>query len=241
MSKLNDSWTVQPHGPIEPVDEGLLSVAGEITMPLGNFPRRMTVVGLSGGRTAIWSAIPLNEPAMREIEALGAPSFLIVPGIAHRLDIRPWKQRYPQAKIVCPAGAAEAVAEAVPVDAINDIFGDPTVRFETVNGVGGKEAALHVRRAGGVSLLLNDILANVAHPHGLGAKVMARVMGFGVDEPSMPWVGKRMFVEDKAALAADFRRWADEPALARIIVSHGDVIDEDPKGVLLRIAGELEN
>lgn len=239
MSTLNDQWTVQPHGPIEHIDEGLLSVAGEITMPLGNFPRRMTVIGLSGGRTAIWSAIPLREPEMQKIEELGTPAFLIVPGIAHRLDLKPWKQRYPQAKVVCPFGAADAVREAVPVDATDEIFHDPSVRFEAVPGTGGKEAVLHVFRTGRVSLLLNDILANVAHPHGLGAKVMAWVMGFGVDEPRMPWVGKRMFVEDKAALAAAFRDWGEQPDLKHIVVSHGDVIRDDPRGVLTRIAGQL--
>ena len=73
MAKFNDKWKVGPHGPIERLDDGLLTVAGEIRMPLGNFPRRMTVVGLSGGRTAIWSAIPLREPEMAEIEALPRP------------------------------------------------------------------------------------------------------------------------------------------------------------------------
>jgi hypothetical protein len=52
----------------------LLTVAGEIEMPLGNFPGRMTVIGLSDQRTAIWSVIPLAEPQMQEIETLGAPT-----------------------------------------------------------------------------------------------------------------------------------------------------------------------
>ena len=58
----------------------------------------MTVVGLTGRRTAIWSAIPLAEPEMLQIEALGVPAFLIVPGTGHRLDIKPWKLRYPGRK-----------------------------------------------------------------------------------------------------------------------------------------------
>lgn len=241
MAKINDRWIVQPHGPIERIDNALLSVAGEIRMPLGRFPRRMTVIGLRGRRTAIWSAIPLAEPAMAEIEALGEPSFLIVPGIAHRLDLRAWKLRYPAAQVICPPGAVEAVTEAMPVDATTgDGFDEPSVRFEAVPGVGGREAALIVCRAGRATLLLNDILANVRRPQGLGAHVMARLMGFGVSRPQMPWVGRRMFVEDRQALAAAFRAWADEPHLARIIVSHGDVIERDPKDVLRRVADELE-
>jgi hypothetical protein len=208
-------------------------------MPLGNFPRRMTVVALSNHRAAVWSAIPLREPDMRRIEAVGDPAFLIVPGIAHRLDIKPWKQRYPQAKIVCPPGARHAVEQILPVDATSDVLDDPSARLETVPGVGAKEAALLVRRGGRVSLILNDVLANVRHPNGIGAHIMARLLGFGVARPKVPWLSRRMFVDDSKALAAAFRKWADDPALTRIVVSHGDVIDRAPRDVLARVAADL--
>jgi hypothetical protein len=239
MAKFNTEWTVGPHGDLEQLDKGLLTVAGEIVMPLGRFPRRMTVVALSGGRVAIWSAIPLREPEMARIEAMGEVAFLIVPGIGHRLDVLPWKHRYPRARVICSPGAVKAVEEAVPVDATRDIFDDPSVRFETPAGVAGMESALLVKREGGTTLMLNDILANVRHPHGIGANIMARLFGFGVSRPRMPWVGKRMFVKDARALASDFRRWAGLPDLRRIVVSHGDVIDGDARAVLERVAGEL--
>src|SRR5688572_11387055 len=76
MAKVNEQWTVGPHGPLERIDEGLLSVAGEIVMPLGRFPRRMTIAALSGGRLAVWSPIPLREPEMAELERLGTIAFL---------------------------------------------------------------------------------------------------------------------------------------------------------------------
>ena len=40
-------------------------------MPLGCFPRRMNVVALAGGGTAIYSAIALDAPEMARIEATG--------------------------------------------------------------------------------------------------------------------------------------------------------------------------
>jgi hypothetical protein len=240
MPRVNDEWIVGPHGPLETLDEGLLTAAAEIRMPLGNFPRRMTVVGLRGGRTAIWSAVPLAEPQMREIEALGEPAFLIVPGIGHRLDVKAWKKRYPKARVVCPAGAQAAVEEVTHVDATGDVLDDPEVGFEAVPGVGEREAALIVRRSGGTTLVVNDILANVRHPHRIGAHIMARLLGFGVRRPQMPWVGRRMFVKDGQALATGLRRWAADPDLVRIVVSHGDVIVERPAGVLEAVAAELD-
>jgi hypothetical protein len=40
LAKLHDQWTVLPHGPLREIDYSLLTVVGQIPMPLGNFPRR---------------------------------------------------------------------------------------------------------------------------------------------------------------------------------------------------------
>jgi hypothetical protein len=111
--------------------------------------------------------------------------------------------------------------------------------LQTLPGVGERESALIVRRSAGTTLLLNDVLANVRHPRGLGAHVMARLLGFGVRRPRMPRIGKRMFVTDASALAQGLRTLADLPRLERIVVSHGDVTTEAPAAVLRRVADEL--
>src|SRR5215207_9126167 len=117
MAKLHDEWTVLPHGPLEEIEPGLLTVVGQIPMPLGNFPRRMTIVGLPRKRTAIYSPFPLDGHVMKRIEDLGAPAFLIVPNASHRLDIRPFHRRYPKAKVITAPGARPKVEEAVLVSA----------------------------------------------------------------------------------------------------------------------------
>jgi len=241
MSKILDRWEVMPHGVLEQIDDGLLTIAGDVPMPLGNFPRRMTVVGLTGHRTAIFSAIALDRPEMERIEALGTPSVLIVPGDAHRLDARIWKQRYPAIKVLAPPGAEERVEEAVAVDSTHDIIGDPSVDYIIVAGVEEHEAALMVRRASGSTLIVNDIIGNVAHPHGIGAHVMARLFGFGVSAPQIPRPVKRKIIRDPKALATQFREWAAEATLKRIIVSHGDPIEKDVKSVLIALAETLED
>ena len=134
------------------VDDRIVTVEGEIPMPLGNFPRRMTVVGLSRNRSVIFSAIAVDEAAMREVEAVGKPAFLIVPNGHHRLDAAAWKKRYPKIKVLCPPGAKDKVGEAVPVDSTDDILGEKDVDFVIVAGTGGAEAALVVRRERGTTL-----------------------------------------------------------------------------------------
>lgn len=239
VSKFNTEWTVGPHGRLETLGDGILSVAGEIVMPLGRFPRRMTLVRLADGGVVVWSAIALNEPEMEQIEAFGSLRYLVVPNPGHRLDAHIWQQRYPGLTVVTPAGALGLVSEAVHVDDALGDFGDPDVSFVTVAGTDAAESALIVRRPDETTLITNDIIGHVTHPHGLGAQVMARLFDYGVDEPAIPRTIRR-FIKDQGALAAQLRAWADLPDLKRIIVSHVDPITEAPADVLRRLAGELE-
>jgi hypothetical protein len=240
MAKLHDDWTVFPHGPVERIDEGILSVEGEIRMPLGRFPRRMTVVALEGGETVVFSPVALHEPAMRDIESLGTPAFMVVPNGFHRLDARAWKKRYPAIRTVCPPGARKRVEEAVPVDATSDVFDDGSASFVIVEGTRKSESALIVRRPAGTTLVLNDVISNIRHPKGLGANIMARLFGFGVKRPQMAREVKWLLVKDKGAIAAQLRGWAEIPDLRRLIVSHGDIITARPAEVLKAVASTLD-
>jgi hypothetical protein len=237
MAKLHDDWLILPHGPLREVEPGLLTVVGQIPMPLGNFPRRMTIVGLPRKRTAIYSPFPLKEAAMKRIEELGAPAFLIVPNRSHRLDIRPFHQRYPRAKVITPAGARQRVLEAVPVSATDADLGGVTELIELA-GVDRMELAMLVRHQGSSTLITNDVIGNVGHPQGIGAWLMSRLMGFG-PKPRITRPAKRMLIKDRKALAAQFRDWAAIDGLKRIVPSHGDIIDQ-PKQVLLDLADSLE-
>ena len=240
MAKLHDEWTVFPHGPVERTDDGIFSVAGEIRMPLGRFPRRMTVVALTGGRTVVFSPVCLRERAMRDVESLGSPAFMVVPNGFHRLDARPWKTRYPEIIVICPPGARTRVEQAVPVDATTDVLADPDADFLIAGGMGEAEGALLVRREAGATLILNDLISNVRHPRGLGANIMARLFGFGVNGPQMAREVRWLFVKDRAALAAQLRRWAQIENLRRLIVSHGEIIGDQPRETLRDIALTLD-
>src|SRR5262245_6548858 len=116
MPKPFTSWKVLEHGTLTPVDDDILSVIGTIPMPIGNLKRRMTVVRLRDGRLVIYSAVALDEEQMNALERYGEPAFLIVPNSHHRLDIKPWKDRYPNLRVIAPEGAREKVEEIVHVD-----------------------------------------------------------------------------------------------------------------------------
>lgn len=238
MSKPLEKWTVLPHGLLLQVDAGILTVTGTLHMPLTNLPRRMTVVRLGDGRLVIYNGIALEESAMRQLESGGIPAFLIVPGDRHRHDAKIWKERYPAIQVLAPAGAVKKVAEVVEVTATEADFGDPEVSFLTVPGTGGHEAALMVRRARGSTLVLNDLIGNIRHESGFGGWLL-RMMGFAGDSPHIPGIVKAQVVSDRESLRQQLLAWAADPALRRILVSHGDPIDQDVPGTLRALARAL--
>lgn len=238
MTKPFTEWKVLPHGTLTPVDEDILTVVGDIPMPVGNLQRRMTVVRLRDRRLVIFSAVALDEDQMRALETFGEPAFLVVPNDHHRLDAKIWKDRYPAIQVIAPQGAREKVEKAVHVDATRAEFGDPDVALVTVPGTHEHEAALEVRRPDGTTLILNDIVGNIRDASGFGGWFL-RLMGFAGDEPHVPLPVKMAMVDNKAALAAQLRRWADLPSLKRILVSHGAAIEDDPRGALRKLAASL--
>ena len=54
-----------------------------------------------------------------------------------------------------------------------------------------------------------------------------------------PPVSQDEQVKDRAALRDQLERWSKLPKLKRVIISHGDIIGNDPAHVLERIAKEL--
>jgi hypothetical protein len=239
MAATNEHWTVLPHGKLTPIEDGILAVVGKIHMPLMDLPRRMTVVRLSDGRLVVWSAIALDETEMATFEAAGEPAFLVVPNDHHRLDAKAWKERYPQLQVVAPEGARDKVADAVPVGTTAPDFGDPDVEFMTVPGTRGQEAALSVRTSQGTTLVLNDLIGNIRHASGFGGWLL-RAMGFAGEEAHVPAPVKLMMIKDTDALRAQLLRWAGNESLVRIVVSHGDVIDDNPRVVLRELAASLK-
>jgi hypothetical protein len=231
-------WKVLPHGKLSEIDVGILTVTGDIRMPMMSLPRRMTVVRLNGSRLIVFSAIALNEDEMAKLEAYGRPAFLIVPSDKHRLDAKPWKNRYPAMQVIAPEGARAKVEDVVPVDTVAPQFDDPNVQFVTVPGTRGHEAALVVRTANGTTLVLNDLIGNIRSEPGSRSWLL-QLAGFAGKEAQIPRVVKMVMIKDANALRAQLMQWAEIGSLKRILVSHGSPIEENPRQTLRDLASSL--
>jgi hypothetical protein len=231
-------WKVLPHGKLSEIDENILTVTGEIHVPM-ELPRRMTVVRLNDSRLVVFSAIALDEGGMAWLEAYGRPAFLIVPSDKHRLDARIWKDRYPAMQVVAPEGARAKVETIVPVDTSAPDFGDSNVQFVAVPGTRGKEAALVARTPNGTTLVLNDLVGNIRNEAGVGGWLL-RMAGFAGKRAQIPRVVRMALIKDPNALRAQLLQWAEIESLKRILVSHGSPIEESPQQTLRELARSLE-
>ncbi len=239
MTQPFQKWKVLPHGKLSEIDHNLLTVVGEIHMPLMDLPRRMTVVRLSDSRLVVFSAIALDEDEMAALEAYGRPAYLIVPSDKHRLDAKIWKDRYPELRVVAPEGARAKVEEAVAVDTVAPSFDDPDLQFVTVAGTRGREAALVVRTPNGTTLVLNDVVGNIRNESGFGGWLL-HVAGFAGKEAQIPKVVKMAIIEDTNALRSQLLQWAEIESLERILVSHGSPIEENARETLRDLASSLQ-
>lgn len=238
MTRPFQDWKVLPHGKLSEIDENVLTVTGDIRMPMMSLPRRMTVVRVSGSRLIVFSAIALNEDEMTRLEAYGRPAFLVVPSDKHRLDAKPWKNRYPAMQVVAPEGARAKIEDVVPVDTIAPRFDDANVEFVAVPGTRGHEAALVVRTPNGTTLVLNDLVGNIRKEPGSRAWLL-QLAGFAGKEPQIPRVVKMVMIKDAGALRAQLMQWSEIESLKRILVSHGAPIDDNPRQILRNLAGSL--
>ncbi len=233
----NATWKVLPHRPIEKLTENLWRVEGDLEgMPL---KRVMTLVKRSNGELLVHNAIALEEPAMKEIDAWGKVSAVVVPNGFHRLDAGAYAERYPNALFYCPEGARKKVEQVVQVHGTYEDFpADAAISLETLDGLAKGEGVLTVKSSDGSTVVLNDAVFNMPHVDGFTGFVFRHVTRSS-GGPRVSRIGKLFLVKDKAAFRAHLERLAETPALTRVIVSHHQMITDHPADAIRAAAATV--
>jgi hypothetical protein len=226
MAACFTEWTVLPHDPIEKLTENFWCVQG--VMPDGKTTRKMSVIRMRDGSLLFHNAIALKEDAMQELEAFGKPAYIVVPGAFHRQDARIWKDRYPSAKVVAPAGAKKKVDAVAKVELdYRDAPRDDTVKLEYFDGCKEKEGYVEVHSETGTTLVINDVVCNLPKVGGLLGFFMAPT-----GQASVPRISRWMIVKERSAVGEHLDRLAGIPDLRRLVLSHGDNIVQNPNEAL---------
>jgi hypothetical protein len=232
MPKAFDKWQVFPHRPIEKLEPNLWRVEGDL--PDGNGTRVMTIVKKKNGELVIHNAIALEEDAMKEIDAFGDVTTIIVPSGYHRLDAKVFKERYPKAKFVAPEGAKKKVEQVVQVDGTYAGKIDDTITLTHLDGLKGAEGIMEIDSDGKKTLVFNDCINNLPKLGGVFGFMLAPT-----GMPAVPRITRWFMVKDMKAFRANLEKLAETKDLARVIVSHGKPLTDDPGGVLKTVAARL--
>ncbi|MFO0726842.1 MAG: hypothetical protein U1E65_23860 [Myxococcota bacterium] len=237
MPQFHREWTVLPHDPLERLAPSVWRVsAGLEGAPM---KRVMSVLKRADGQLVVHSGIALAPAQMQALEAEGPVGFILVPNGFHRLDAFAFKQRYPNAKVLCPAGSRKKVEAVVAVDgSYADFPPDPRVSLEHCEGTAEQEGLALVKDPGELTLVLNDLVFNMPHGAGLAGFIL-RHLTASSGGPKISRISRLFLVKDKAKVRGALERLAALPDLKRVIVSHHQVIDSDPAATLRRVAASL--
>lgn len=234
MPKFHDTWKVLPHGPIEKLSDRLWRVEGQ----LDSIKRVMSIAKRADGTLVVHNGIALGESEMKELDAWGKVTALIVPNGYHRLDAKVFADRYPDAKVYCPSGARKKVEQVVKVHGgYEDFSKDANVELVMLDGTKQREGAMIVRGAS-TGLIFNDAIFNMPHGTGFTGFVFRRITD-STGGPKVSRLFRWLVLADKAPFRAQLEQLAKLPDLRHIVVSHHETITDDPAGTLARIAAAI--
>ena len=204
-----------PHGKLSEIDENILTVTGDIRMPMMSLPRRMTVVRLNGGPLIVFSAIALNEDEMAKPKRIAVRHSWSCQATSigsmrsrGRTAIRPCrssrrKAPAPRWRTWCRSTRSRLAS---------------TTRTSSSSPFPEREGTrrLIVRTPNGTTLVLNDLVGNIrSEPGSCMRRLAAQLAGFAGKEAQIPRVVKMVMIKDSNAL-----RSADAMGRDRVAEAH---------------------
>jgi hypothetical protein len=234
---MSESWRVFPHLPIEELSSNLWHVEG--AMPDMPIRRVMNVFRRSDGDLVVHNAIALDEPSMQRLDAWGSVAHILVPNGFHRMDAPLFAQRYPKAKFYAPTRSLEKVRQKVPsaLD-LSELPSDPNFEVRSLAGTDHREACFIVRHDGKHSAIVTDVIFNAPHTGGFKGFMLKNVLR-STGGPRVSFVARMVMVKDKAVFAEELRSLATLENLTNVIVSHHEIIRDNPAEVLRTLADTL--
>ena len=230
---------VFPHGRLELLAPGLWEVTGSLgRSPL---PRNMQVWRAPSGGLLVHSAICLDDEGMKALDALGPVQWIVVPCPLHRADAAPYRQRYPDAQLLCPSAARAKVEEVVAVDDVCERV-LPDLGIAVHEPAGLKPFELHLvfpLEDGTKALVMTDALFNLGSrpPSGFGGLTL-KWMG-SVGPLGMTRLGRWLLLQDSSQVQAYLEQLAALPDLSLLCVAHGEAVHGEVSSALREAAGRL--
>ena len=238
---MTTNWNdhICSHGGLNPLAPDLWQVTGSLARsPL---PRNMQIWRAPSGGLLIHSAICLDKEGMNALEALGPIEWIIVPCAMHRADALPYRERYPDAKVLCPKAAQTKVEEVVTVDATCETF-LPTLGIEVHEPKGLKPFELHLLfplEDGTKALVVTDSLFNLGPnpPSGFGGMILKWIGSVG--PLGISRLGRFLLLQDRVEWRDHLMQLSEIPNLSILCLAHGETVQGDVALALQKAADRL--
>ena len=186
---------------------------------------RTTVVRLDDGSLLLHTPAPPTDALAQQLRALGAVRWLVVPNRWHHLGAPATAAHFPEATLVGPASALDRNPRLkLDLDLHGGEFGDLVPELERLPLAGvpfWDETVLYHRPTR--TLLGADIVCSAGSNDHFSWRLGARL--FGCYERVRVPPDARKKLENKAATARSLRAMLELPA-ERLIIGHGDIVDE---------------
>lgn len=209
---------------LERIAEDVWGHLGSVKIGLGRIPARATILRLADGGLVLHSPLRIDDEVAKEIDALGEVRWLIAPNAYHWLYLRAAKERYAGARVFGPKALRKKLGDFAfePLPESGRIDGLDEIEIQQIRGAPAMDEHV-VHHARTRSLVVSDLLFNVRECDSFAIRLVMRMMGtWQKTAMSNMW---RFLVKDRAAAGESARR-----ALAwefdRVVVGHGDVIEE---------------
>ena len=209
------------------------------------FNSRMTVIRLQSGGLMLHSPSEIDKSTKAEIKALGKVEFIVAPGSYHYFHVASAQAAFPEAEtFICPG--IEAKRPDIKYDGILGDRPDPRWKedFEQVLVRGNRfiweVTFYHIPSK---TLILVDLLENITDKTA-GVNWLLKFWWkavFRMWNNPKPAPEYQMGWKDKKAAGESLRRILDWD-FERIVLAHGELVEEDAKGVLVgALKGVLGN
>lgn len=192
--------------------------------------RRMTVVRLSDGRLIIHNAIQLHEDELNWLRSLGFVSFIIAPNIFHCSDLAWMSRQFPQAACYVPAEKYDFFQQqGVNVKITEKDFPKDISEFENLYMHGTKMSESVFIHHPSKTLILCDLAFNMPDVFtGLSRIFMRWNKAFRLGPTRLI---RLMFTKNIKQLKASYENLFQYD-FDRVVVNHGDVVNQNGKELL---------
>lgn len=213
------------HGALEELAPRLWRVEGGLpTLPI---PRNMIVYRREDGGLVIWSGVCLDEAGMRELDALGPVRQIVVPNRFHRMQARAYLERYPEARVLCPAACRDHVEKEVTVHGtVEDELPGSGVTLHLDAGIKPFEPVYEFALDDGVALVFCDAIFNVTRRAGLKGWFVHHVLKAS-GRFATSRIGRWFILASRPRFREFLLEQSARPDLRVVGVAHGEPITAD--------------